>query len=141
MVRLNKVQLSNIQLDKIFNQLNTIISKLSTKDTDLFLSDLLGGEERIMLAKRLAVVVLLQEGYSLYKISKTLKVSSATASKLKDQMTVGQMDNLVACLQGNKKVYKTLLAAVESILTVGGIMPYYGQTPYTMEKMREKNRR
>ena len=127
MVRLNKVKLSQEQLDGIFTQLNNILGKLSSNETGLFLSDLLGLEEKVMLAKRLAVVVMIQEGYSTYKISNTLKVSSATANKIKQQFTIGYFDNLIKFLKGNKKVYKILLETIDSILTVGGIMPYYGQ--------------
>jgi len=127
MVRLNKVKLSQEQLDEIFTQLNNTLGKLSSKRTGLFLSDLLGLEERVMLAKRLAVIVMIQEGYSIYKISNTLKVSSAMASKIRLQFNTNHFDNLIKFLKGNKKGYQILLKTIDSILTVGGIMPYYGQ--------------
>ena len=86
MVRLNKNALTKGQLNRLFDQLNNTLCKLSSNDTNLLLSDLLGNEEKIMLAKRLGVIILLLEGYSLYKISDVLKVSSATASKLKQDL-------------------------------------------------------
>lgn len=125
MVRLNKNALTKDQLDKLFEQLNSTLSKLSSTDTNLLLSDLLGNEEKIMLAKRLGVIILLLEGYSLYKISDVLKVSSATASKLKEDLDNGKLSNLVAILNKNKKDYFEILDTLDSILHLGGILPRY----------------
>jgi uncharacterized protein YerC len=127
MVRLNKDQLSQDQLDNIFLQLNNVLGKMSSKHTELFLSDLLGPEEKVMLAKRLAVVVMIKEGHSFYKISSTLKVSSGMVSKIKIKFSAGHFDKLLNFIEKDKKIYANLLNTIDSILTVGGIMPYYGQ--------------
>ena len=125
MVRLNKNQLTSNQLNELFVQLNSAVGKLSGSDANLFLSDLLGDEERIMIAKRLGVIILLIEGYSLYKISKILKVSTATADKLNQDLKNKKLDNLVKILGKNKKDYFAILDTLDSILHLGGILPHY----------------
>jgi len=54
-----------------------------SKDAKLFLSDLLTPTEKIVLAKRLAIAVLLSKGYDNEAIMGILKVSSATVAKIK----------------------------------------------------------
>ena len=64
-------------LDWIFSQLK---SEPVAKD---FLEDFLTAEERLMLAKRLAVVYLLKEGFSYGKISEALKITPVTIGKIR----------------------------------------------------------
>ena len=64
-------------LDLTFSQLK---SEPVAKD---FLEDFLTVEERLMLAKRLAVVYLLKEGFSYGKISEALKVTPVTIGKIR----------------------------------------------------------
>lgn len=54
-----------------------------SKDAELFLSDLLTPTEKTVLAKRLAIAVLLSKGYDNEAIMGILKVSSATVAKIK----------------------------------------------------------
>ena len=64
-------------LDWTFSQLK---SEPVAKD---FLEDFLTVEERLMLAKRLAVVYLLKEGFSYGKISEALKITPVTIGKIR----------------------------------------------------------
>ena len=64
-------------LDWVFSQLK---SEPVAKD---FLEDFLTAEERLMLAKRLAVVYLLKEGFSYGKISEALKITPVTIGKIR----------------------------------------------------------
>ena len=64
-------------LDWTFSQLK---SEPVAKD---FLEDFLTAEERLMLAKRLAVVYLLKEGFSYGKISEALKITPVTIGKIR----------------------------------------------------------
>lgn len=131
MVRLNKNDLTADKLNELFLQLNYVLGKLTADQVDSFLSNLLGPEERIMVAKRLAIIVMLNEGYSLYKISNTLKVSPATASKVSLRVQSGELLDLVQVLKENKNAYAAVIDVIESILTVGGVMPRYGKSHLT----------
>ncbi len=124
MVRLNRTKLTEKQLDALFTQLSTTIGKLSKNDAEYFLSELLGTEERIMLAKRLAIIVLLREGKTLYSIAHILKVSATTAEKIKTGLDSGKYAHLVSALHKHKRDYLAILDTLDSILHLGGVLPH-----------------
>src|SRR3972149_10439500 len=66
-----------------FSQLK---SEPAAKD---FLGDFLTDEERLMLAKRLAVICLLKEGFSFNKISEALKITPVTIGKIRLILKLG----------------------------------------------------
>lgn len=128
MVHLNRHKLSDKLLTDLFARLNETIAKLDERQAGLFLNDLLGEEERVMLAKRLGIVVMIMEGYSMYRISRTLKVSPSTVEKINAAIAYGAFENVVPALKKNKLNYMAIVEIIDSILTVGGIMPHYGQS-------------
>ena len=89
------------------------------------LQEVLGEEEQVMLAKRLAVIVLLLEQKSLYSIAHSLKLSPATAQRIKENFDTGQYHTIVKQLQTSKRNYYMILEMLDSILHVGGILPHY----------------
>ena len=125
MVHLNRHKLSGTQQKALFSQLNQTLTKLSKEEPFGFLSELLGKEEQIMIAKRLAIVVLLIEEKSLYSISRTVKVSPSTAGNIKRRLDSGHYTQLVAALCRNKKDYFAILDTLDNILHLGGILPHY----------------
>jgi uncharacterized protein YerC len=127
MVRLNKNQLDAEQLKKILNQLASTIGETKKSEAKIILDTLLGEEEKIMIAKRLGVIVLLEQGHKPYTISRALKMSPTTVGKIQSGYTAGEYNTLFTAVKKNHLNYKEILKAVDSILTVGGIMPRYGQ--------------
>lgn len=123
MVRLNKTSLQENKVKILHNQLNKVLGDMSQKDINTFLNSLLGTEERLMLAKRLAVVVMIEEGYSDYRIADILKLSATTVKKIKEKNGKSTYRDLAKSIKSNTAVYDTILKVVESLLTVGGIMP------------------
>lgn len=128
MVHLNKHKISEKLLVDLFTRLNETIARLDERQAGLFLNDLLGEEERVMLAKRLGIVVMIMEGYSMYRISRTLKVSPSTVEKIHTAIQQGAFSNVVPALKKNKLNYMAIVEIIDSILTVGGVMPHYGQS-------------
>lgn len=125
MVHLTTEQLSKKQLDALFTQLNQTLGGLNADKTNLFLSELLGTEERIMLAKRLAAILLIIEGTSLYRTGRILKISATTAERIKDRLDGGTYTEILKLLGKNKKNYFAVLETLDSILHLGGILPHY----------------
>lgn len=69
--------------ERIFEIFVESFVKLKNKnEAALFLEDLLTPTEKIMLAKRLSVAVLLAKGYDYLKISEILKISSSTIGRV-----------------------------------------------------------
>jgi len=125
MVRLNKTKLTDKQLSMLFEQFSKILSKSNKQKTGQLFVCLLGKEEHIMLAKRLAIIILLLEGKSLYYISENLKVSPATAMKINRQLDNSEFNEIIDLLGKNKKNYFVVLEALDQILHLGGILPHY----------------
>ncbi len=136
MVHLNKNKVPEDVLLGLYEQLSKIISELNRSQVENFLFDLLGEEERVMLAKRLAIVIMILEEYSMYRISTTLKVSQSTVDKIKTAMSSGAFVDLVPLVKKNKKGYLAILDILDQILTVGGIMPHYGQANISHRKRK-----
>lgn len=124
-MRVNKTQLSKRQEAALFKQFDDLLGSLSRQQTSAFVAELLGPEERLMLAKRLAIMLLLLGGTSLYKISELLKVSSATAEKVKRKLERGDYEHTIKLLGKNKTDYFKLLDALDAILHLGGALPHY----------------
>jgi uncharacterized protein YerC len=125
MTNISKKQLTKKQLAQLFEQLNTLIGKMNSSKANDFLHDLLGPEERIMLAKRLAIIVMITESYSSYRIAKILHVSTATVDTARKKYEGGSYDRLLSQFNTGQKQYVNLIETLDSILHLGGILPHY----------------
>ncbi len=138
MANLSKRKLSDKQLLQISCQLNVVLGKLSPDKTGPFLAELLGYEERIMIAKRFAMILMIEKGFSSYKISSILKVSTATAEKIAKKFDRGDYNQILSSIKKNKKDYLKILDVLDSALHLGGLLPHYGQTYRSEEYRRNK---
>jgi len=136
MVRLNKNQLNEEQLLALYTQFDKRFSNLNTLETHILFNELLGQEERVMLAKRFVAIIMLLESKSLYQISETLKISSSTAQTLQTKLQNDEYNGLVKMFGKNKKEYFDILKAIDDILTLGGILPHYNGPRYHWQKGR-----
>jgi uncharacterized protein YerC len=121
---ISKIPLDNTQLNQLFAQLSTCIGNMHVGAVDGFLTDLLGAEERIMIAKRLAAIILLLEGHSIYRTAQILHLSTSTVTHLSRQLLTGDFSNIVSLFKKEKKDYLGFLDVIDSILHAGGIMPH-----------------
>lgn len=128
MVNVSKVPLSKRKLAELFAQLNGAIGRLDSRKSELFLASFLGPEEKIMLAKRLAAIIMLHHGQSLYRVADALKVSPTTAKNYKRALQQGTYDELFRALQKRKASYVELIETIDSILHLGGALPHYGES-------------
>lgn len=92
--------------------IDTMISTLSIQGSPArrkkLAKELLTGVERLMLAKRLAIICMLGEGVPFEEISKTLKVSSSTVARLWEQMQKGKFKGTIETVHKNKLSTKIL---------------------------------
>lgn len=87
---------------RMYEIFHRVISSLKhSLDIEEFLSDLLSPIEKIMLAKRLSIAVLLEKGYSYEDISKILRVTPSTIATV--SITLKYRGN------GYKKVVQKIL--------------------------------
>src|SRR3989344_9035841 len=101
MAQISKKYLSEDIQNKISGTLMEAVSQVKGRqDTQLFLNDLLTPTERVVLAKRLAIAILLLKGWGYEPIQNFLKVSSDT---------VGKVSVIVKNSQGYRKAVKNIL--------------------------------
>jgi len=85
MTKLSRKQLPATQKGKIIEQLWRAFASLENKnEVHDFLHDILTHTEIEMLAKRLQVVVMLDQGFTYEQIKKALNISEATISKIQN---------------------------------------------------------
>lgn len=125
MVRLNKCALEPNQINDLLSELAKVLSPKQSARAYAICSEILGKEEQIMVAKRLAAIVLLLEDFSCYKISRTLKLSESTVSQISHKLTEGEYETIVQSLGKSKTDYFAILNAIDSVLHLGGILPHY----------------
>ena len=77
--------------------------------------ELLTGVERLMLAKRLAVICMLGEGVAFEEIARKLKVSSSTVARLWTYMQRGRFKDILESMHKNK-LSTRLLALAEALV-------------------------
>ncbi|MBI5465447.1 hypothetical protein HY946_02445 [Candidatus Gottesmanbacteria bacterium] len=83
MTQVSKYPISKEVEERIFEiLLKTIADLRSSQEIDQFLQDFLSPVEKIMLAKRLSIAVLLAKGYDYQEIRKILRVSPPTIAQV-----------------------------------------------------------
>jgi len=123
-------QVSRKKLDKsihkkIFQQFSRLNSNLNKKKSSVFLSTLLTETEQTMLAKRLACVLMLHEGYSQYVVEKTLGLSSSTVARVSVAVDFGRYDSLIKIVDQKREERKQFWNTLEILLRAG--MPSMGK--------------
>jgi len=82
MVRISRIKLKNNVLDKLFRLFFEIVGRKNNYgDFNNTICDLLSSTERIMIAKRIAIIYLLMKEIDHRTICDVLKVSTATIAK------------------------------------------------------------
>lgn len=123
MARVSKNELDQVILEQITDQLQKTVTKLSDRDTDYFINAFFGKEERVMFAKRLAIIIMIHEGASGYEISNALKVSQATVGKIVERYDRGDYKQILTQIKKEKVNYGEFLDLIDTILTLG--LPRY----------------
>jgi Trp operon repressor len=130
MTNVSKRPLGQKAREQLSSQFIELFSTANKKQhLDLFIS-LFSDAERTMFIKRLAIVLLLAEGFSTYKIAKSLIVSDSTVREIRAQYTTGRYDPMISIIRtkqfDRKKFWKTL----ELLLRAG--MPPRGRGRWKM---------
>ncbi len=123
-MRLSKNRLTTNQRSELIGQFTEVLGKLTKNQAHDFYAELFGYEEKEIFAKRLAIILMLHEKRSGYAIACLLKVSETTVAKLAYRYHKGDFNQIITSLTKSKKNYISVLELIDSILTVGGIMPH-----------------
>lgn len=128
MPKVSKFKLEKAVFDEISNALRDIFAETKNKeDIKSLLDDMLTPTEKIMLAKRLAVVIMLDKMYPFRVISKTLKVSESTIGTMKERLDRGGSGFEIIFEHLDRKKPNELYRKINQIIRLFAIPPYAGK--------------
>lgn len=121
MPHVSKRKLKPQVFEKIFKKLIVVLERAQNKKKFVpVINELLTDTEKIMLAKRLAIVLLLFGDTPQHRISEVLLVSPTTVSKISLEVEIGKYDS-IKNISNQEKV--DLEKVIWLLLTAGGILP------------------
>jgi Trp operon repressor len=114
MPHVSKRKLKEDQFKKIYEKLGTVFDSAGKNNkSKLILQEFLTPTEKIMLAKRLAIIFMLNEKVSIYHIAETLFVSPSTVERMSLKYQCGEYVNLADITKKNRAdiwdILKTLI--------------------------------
>lgn len=140
MTHISKKKLSEKDFEKIYTQLVSIFDTAgNARKSNVLLKEFITEAEKIMFAKRFAILCMLEEGVSKHFISEVLKVSPSTVDRISLRYESGKFIYIKNILHKNKK---TIWDTLESIIT-GGLPPRVGKGRWQWlnEIERKQNRK
>lgn len=142
MTNISKKNLTKTQETVLTAQFFNFVSSKSSTKAESILVSLMGYEEKMMLVKRFAVIVMLWRKYTMYEISKKLIVSTSTVARIERDYRNGKYIDIVKMLENKGISILAILEGIDSTLHLGGLLPHYGMT-HKMEdykKFQEEKR-
>ena len=129
MPHISKNKIEKEVLKSIIDRLIDILAKLDKKpDIAFFLNDLLTKTEKIMLAKRLAIAIMLHKNYPFGVISRSLKVSESTISAMRDRIDRGGKGyELVLNRLESDKSINDILYKINQFIKIFALPPVHGK--------------
>src|SRR3989344_6193036 len=114
MPHVSRIKLPNKEKGEIITLFNSVMTEIKdSTQMDSFLNTILTPTEKLMLAKRLAVVVLIERGFNDSEISSALNITRMTISKIRYHYQLHQEGYAIALNKTNsltmKKELKSLL--------------------------------
>lgn len=119
MVRISAKKVRKDIYLKINEQFADFIGRMKTgKESRRFLQEFLTPAERIMFSKRLALICMLEHGYSFTAIRKSLKVSESTVVRLWKIFRQGKLPLLKSKIR-EEKARKEFWEKLEKVINAG----------------------
>lgn len=116
MPHISSKKLKKEHLQKLYNEFSIALEKSAKKSwIKLFLRDFLSKTEKIMLAKRFAVIYLLSKELPHSYIYQSLSMSPATIARMSLKYEIGKYSALLKTIENNKDLWNIL----ERILRAG----------------------
>lgn len=122
MSHISKKPIKKEVADALVDQLLTFLTTLYTKrEARVLVRELLTQTERIMLAKRLAVIVLIERGYSFAQIEQLLRVTPQTVARIWKEKRTGRYTKIARYARSKTSHFKRegMWDGLERVLRLG----------------------
>ena len=104
MPHISNRKIDDKSFNKIYDQLISVFdTSAKSLSSDVLLDEFLTKTEKIMFAKRLAILGMIDEGVSKYYIADILTVSSSTVDRLALKYEIGKFPHLLKIIKKNKE--------------------------------------
>lgn len=122
MPHVSRRKLKKKELDKIYERLSMVFDTVGkNKKSRLVLDEFLTLTEKIMLAKRLAIIFMLNEGISIHYIAETLIVSPSTVERISLKHQFGEYSYISKVTKNSKQeIWDTIRPLFMGILMPKG---------------------
>ena len=124
MPHVSSQKLNKQNLNKLYSEFGKAFEHaVRNSKTKFFLGDLLTKTEKIMLAKRFAVICLLSEGVPVFYIAESLKMSYSTIFRMSLKYDIGKYADIVNLIKKDRvKLWKILEKVIKA-----GLPPRVGR--------------
>ncbi|MBI2609794.1 helix-turn-helix domain-containing protein [Candidatus Giovannonibacteria bacterium] len=120
MPQISKKKIKRKTFARIENEFAAVFTTLNSQALiKRFFGEFFTETEQTMLAKRLAVILMLKKGYSFEAIQKTLKLSPQTLSRYWRKLKKGEFQYILNKSSRKKGEIQNFIEALETILQAG----------------------
>ena len=125
MARTSSRKLTPEHTKKLYRQYTKVVAQLNHSGISEFFDELLGEEEKEMLAKRFAAIVMLLEHNSTYRTAQLLHMSPSTVERLRKKLDNDEYTYIEQYFKKHKEAYEAFWKTLETVLRAG--MPPLGR--------------
>ncbi len=122
MTNVSKRKLDRSVQKKLLKQITNLFTSVTSRTAQPVFEGLFTESEQVMFVKRFAMVLMLERGYSRYRISKTLDLSETTVNRIYLRYEEGEFEALIKVVRRKEFNSKAFWNTVEVVLR-GGMPP------------------
>ena len=119
MARISKNALTEDEKRVLVKQYTRLLSDKKSSKQEQLLSEILTETEQLIVLKRVAAVILIDQKQSTYEIARTLKLSSASVSHYKAQIAAGKFSTLLELVRGKTFDTEAFWRTIDKVLRLG----------------------
>ena len=119
MARISTKSLTDKERQILVRQFVSLLANKQQLHIKALITDVLSPVEQLILIKRVAAIILLDQGMSTYEVARTLKLSSSTTATYRKSIAAGRWSALLEAVRGKSFDSQKFWQTVERILRVG----------------------
>jgi hypothetical protein len=119
MARISNTPLTNKEHQLLVRQFVTLLSGKQSLKIEALITDVMTPTEQLILIKRVAAIILLDQGTSTYEVARTLKLSTATTCLYRNALQEGRWSKLLEEVRGKQFDSEKFWKTVDKVLRLG----------------------